>query len=175
MVNSITPAGSGIIPPEPSSSKSKQQEISTGGVHKKDTVSFGQQKLSAAESQNIVYERAMEKLRGVVNQARADLNIPEGVIIDPSPDATAQRILGFALNFFNKYAEKHGLNDDEAGRQQFADFIGGAIGQGIDEARGILDALSALDSNVSSNIDKTAEAIQQGLNDFVKNGLQRTA
>lgn len=119
---------------------------------------------------NMVLERAYNKLKGIVDDARSALGIPEGAVLDTSPEATAGRIADFALGFFDKYAKQHGLADDEAGRQQFADFIGGAIGQGIDEARGILSALQVLDGDTSSKIDQTASIIQQRLSDFVKNG-----
>jgi hypothetical protein len=138
----------------------------------RDAVEIGKGKpLSNDQSMQVVLERAMEKLRAVVDQARAELGLPEGAVIDTSPDATAQRIADFALGFFSKYADRHGLADDEAGRQQFAGFIGRAIQQGIEEARGILTALNSLNGDVDNNINKTWEVIQNRLNGFVKNGL----
>lgn len=138
---------------------------------KGDSVQFGANPPNAADSQRVVLERAMEKLRSVVSEARAALGLAEDAVIDTSPDATGNRIADFALNFFSKYAENHGLSDDEAGRQAFADFIGGAIEQGISEARGILESLQALNGDVSSNIDRTSEVIQSRLEDFVRNGF----
>ena len=76
----------------------------------------------------------------------------------------------FALGFFAQYAENNNLEDNEEGRAQFAAFIGDAINQGIDEARGILTALNALENN-SFDIDKTSGIIQSRLDDFVQNGL----
>lgn len=147
--------------------------LAAAKLGKKDSVQFGQKALSTKDTQQIVLERAMERLRSVVDQARKDLNIPEGAVIDTSPDATAERILNFALGFFDRYAKNNGLNDDEDGRRQFANFIGGAITQGIDEARQILGALNALNPQVTSNIDRTAEVIRKGLDDFITRGLQR--
>lgn len=137
-----------------------------------DTVSLGTgESISTRQAMEIVVERAMEKLRAVVDNAREELGIPEGAVIDTSPEATAGRIVDFALGFFSKYAEEHGLNDDEEGRKQFADFIGGAIQQGIGEARSILTALSALNPEIEKGISSTWDIIQQRLNDFVANGL----
>ena len=135
-----------------------------------DSFSFSA-KISFSQSQSIVVDRAFEQLRAVVEEARAELGIPEGEVLDTSPEATANRIADFALNFFSQYAENNGRADDEAGRSQFADFIGDAITQGIDEARGILTALSALDPEIESGIDQTADYIQGRLDDFVTNGL----
>ena len=136
----------------------------------KDILDIGKgQTPSSDQSMQIVVERAMEKLRSVVTDARAALGIPEGEQIDTSPDATANRIADFALGAFDKWLTNHkGLAEDDA-RKQFADFIGGAIQQGISEARGILNSLNALNSDVNDNIDSTWEVVQNRLNDFVAN------
>lgn len=140
-------------------------------VSRTDQVSFSKGGVSEGQAQGIVLDRAYEKLRSIVGDAKAALGLDENENLDTSPEATANRIADFALNFFSKYAQNNGLADDEDGRKQFADFIGGAIGKGIDEAKGILNALSALDSNIQTGIEDTANYIQKRLDDFVKNGL----
>lgn len=125
--------------------------------------------IGTIQSMNIVVERAMDKLRAVVSDARNALGIPEDAQIDTSPEATASRIADFALGAFDKWLKQHpGLADDDA-RQQFASFIGGAIQQGISEARGILNGLNALNPEVDGSINKTWDVIQGRLNDFVAN------
>ena len=145
------------------------QSLSVSAKH--DSVKFGQgAPLSHDQSMGVVLERAMEKLRGVVDDARAELGIPEGALLDTSPEATANRIADFALGAFDAFHRNHEeLGEDEA-RQQFADFIGGAIQQGISEARDILTALSSLSDDVNNDIDATFEFIQARLDDFVANG-----
>ncbi len=139
---------------------------------KQDTVELGQQgAVSNAQAQNIVLERAMEKLRNVVQQARAELGLSDNTILDTSPEATANRIADFALGFYSQYAENNGLEDSEESRSQYAEFIGEAIGQGINEARDILTALNSLSDNVNSNIDTTHSLVQDRLDNFVANGL----
>ena len=144
------------------------KSLSVSAQH--DTVQFGQgTPLSHDESMGVVFERAMEKLRGVVDEARAELGIAAGALLDTSPEATANRIADFALGTFDAYRRNHEeLGDDEA-RQQFADFIGGAIQQGISEARDILSALNSLSGEVDNDIDATFEFIQARLDDFVAN------
>ncbi len=157
-----------------SATLSNRTSILTSSTKKagKDTVEFGLNGgLSVEESMNIVVERALDKLRGVVTQAREELGLPEDAVLDTSPEATADRIAVFALGAWSKYAEQHKLEDTEENRKQFADFIGGAINQGISEARGILSALNALTDEVDGNITKTANIIQQRLQDFIANGL----
>lgn len=123
--------------------------------------------LSKEQTNALILERAFNKLRSVVDDARAALGLPEGSALDTSAEAAAQRIGDFAINFFDKYMEKHPEVSGEAARKQFADFIGGAIGQGINEARGILDALSALNPDVTGKIDSISQLIQKRLDDFV--------
>lgn len=144
----------------------ERQESATSLV--RDRLHLGQSgPLSTKDAINIVTERSINKLLAVVNEARAELGIPEGTALDISAEATAGRIADFALGFFESYRERYeGLNDDEA-RQEFASFIGNAIGQGIEEARGILGALQALNPDVDNKIETIADLIRQRLDDFV--------
>ena len=173
MVNPIS-GGLGASQQVPLSRKAfGDDEVSTRRASaQSDKVAFGQGgRLSDEERTNLVVERALARLRSVVDDAKEELGIEEGSPLDISPEATAGRIVGFALNFFDRYAKKNGLENNEEGRKQFADFIGGAISQGIEEARGILGALNALDPDTGSNIDKTASIITSRLDEFVKKGL----
>ncbi|MBX3178569.1 MAG: DUF5610 domain-containing protein [Candidatus Hydrogenedentes bacterium] len=136
-----------------------------------DVVTFGTNAVSNTEAQEIVLNRAFEKLRAVVAEAREALGIPEGEAVDTSPEATANRIADFALNFFSAYARNNGLDDNEEGRARFADFIGGAIAKGIEEARGILNALAALNPETESSIDQIASLVRARLDAFIANGL----
>lgn len=132
-----------------------------------DRVDLGQRALSSAQAMNIVMERALDKLRGVVDDARAQLGLPEDAVIDTFPEATANRIADFALGAFGVWQKNHGDLVEEDAREQFASFIGGAIQQGIQEARGILSALNALNGEVDTNINTTWDIIQQRLSEFV--------
>lgn len=126
--------------------------------------------LAREKSGQIVLERALNQLRAVVDEARAALGLEESQVLDPSEEATAGRIVDFALQFFARYAENNGLADDEEGRGQFASFIGAAIDQGISEAEGILSALNVTPANSGFDIAKTRSIIQERLADFVANG-----
>jgi len=132
-----------------------------------DQILLGKDKLSNNQIMNMVVERSMDKLRAVVDDARAALGLSENDTLDTSPEATANRIADFALNFYDKWRENHAEGTDEDARKQYASFIGGAIQQGIGEARDILGALNAMNSNVSGNIDKTWEYIQARLDKFI--------
>ena len=146
--------------------------LNVAAQHRRDILELGGGgPLSAAAAQNMVLERAYARLASVVEGARAELGIPQGAVIDTSPDATAERILNFALGAFGRYSENHPELEGDAARSAFANFIGNAINQGIAEARDILGALNALNPDITSNIDRTALIIHTGLQDFVANGL----
>ena len=142
------------------------RQMNAGGL--KDLLDLGQSGgLTNEKAMGIVVERAMAQLRAVVTDARAQLGIPEGQALDTSPEATANRIADFALGAFGAWHKNHSELGEEDARKEFASFIGGAIQQGISEARGILEALNALNGEVNSNIDKTWGFIQERLDNFV--------
>jgi hypothetical protein len=132
-----------------------------------DTVSFGNSPVSSKQSMSIVYERAFAKLQAVVGDARAALGLQDGDVLDTSPEATGNRIADFALGSYNSWRERHSDIEEDAAREQFSKYIGGAVQQGIEEARGILQSLNALNGDTDKNINSTWETVQQRLDDFV--------
>lgn len=132
-----------------------------------DVLEFGSTSLTFTQSTNIVLERAYDKLRGIVDGARADLGIPEGAQIDTSAEATAGRIIDFALGAFEAFQKNHNELGGEDARRAFADFIGAAIHQGISEAQEILGVLNALNPEVDAKIGDISSIITQRLEAFV--------
>jgi hypothetical protein len=101
---------------------------------------------------------------GAVAGGAAVGEAPGGV--DNSPEATAQRILGFATGFYESFKSQHADMGQTEVTDHFLDVIKGGIEQGFKEAREILDGLGVLQGSIASNIDKTYELIQKGLADF---------
>ena len=87
--------------------------------------------------------------------------------IDFSPEATAERIVSFSTQLLGSYREQHPEMDAEESLASFVDIIGGGIEQGFSEAKDILGNLNVLEGDISNNIDKTYELVQQGLQSFV--------
>lgn len=175
MLNSVSSLNSGLSGTGNLFSKAKSDsKESNSSSSAADILQLGKGgSVSNTQAMNMVVERALDKIRSVVTEARQQLGLSDNDVLDTSPEATANRIADFALSFWSTYAEKHGLEDTQDNRQQFADFIGGAINQGIGEARGILTALSALNPEVDDNINKTSNVIQSRLQDFITNGLTK--
>ena len=85
---------------------------------------------------------------------------------DTSPQATADRIVSFATNFYQAFREQNPELNDEDGLEQFMQDIGKGIDQGFADARDILTGLKKLEGKVADDIDETYNLIQQGLQDF---------
>ena len=133
-----------------------------------DTVEFGQgASVTSKDAQDVIYERAIAKLKAVVAEAKETLGLPEGAPLDLSNEATANRIADFALSAFDSWRSGHQDFSDGDAATQFSEFIQTAIGKGIDEAKGILKALNALTPEVESNISTISELISARMNDFV--------
>ena len=146
-----------------------EQEGNTTSVPT-DVVSFGNSTVTESDAMNMVVERAYEKLRSVVSDAAEAVGITDLSSLDTSAEATAGRIADFALGAFSAWRENHAELEEDEARQAFVDFIGGAINQGIEEAREILTALQALSDDVDSMISSVSELVWERLNDFAANG-----
>lgn len=87
-----------------------------------------------------------------------------------SPEATAQRILDFALSFYpkSKMFNQAG-GDTEDARNSFADYIGKAVQKGFDQALGILG--KGLPQSIRDEVDQTNKLVGDGFDNFRKNGL----
>ncbi|TXH94810.1 MAG: hypothetical protein E6Q75_11595 [Rheinheimera sp.] len=85
---------------------------------------------------------------------------------DTSPQATADRIVSFATNFYQAFREQNPELNDKDGLEQFMQEIGKGIDQGFADARDILTGLKKLEGKVADDIDETYNLIQQGLQDF---------
>ncbi len=144
-------------------------------ISTRDTVELGAgTPLSPEDAIRVVNERAMNRIREAVDAARQELGLPEGATLDTSAEATATRIADFALKAFDVWRKNHGeLGDDEA-RAQFAKFIGGAIQQGIGEAKDILNALGALNGETENKITAISDLIQKRLDAFVRGGAEKS-
>jgi hypothetical protein len=132
-----------------------------------DTVELGLNPPSTQDALNIVLDRALEQLRQVVGDAQEALGITDTSTLDTSPDATANRIADFALGAFSVFQQNHPELEGDAAKTAFIDLVGGAVAEGIDQARGILDSLSALTPEVQDGITTIQDLVQQRFDAFL--------
>jgi hypothetical protein len=124
---------------------------------------------SGNDSLSLVFKTSIENLNETLAPALGPDAIRTGYAsgLDVSPEATAGRIVSLSTALFDRYLES---NPDKAfgtALQDFVELIRGGIEQGFAEAREILDGLGVLQGDLASNVDKTFELVQQGLQAFL--------
>ena len=86
--------------------------------------------------------------------------------LDVSPEATADRIVGFALGLKGVFARQNTDLSAEDMMSRFETEIRRGIGEGFGHARGVLGDLDLLDGEVRANVDATWDLVQQKLDDY---------
>jgi hypothetical protein len=86
--------------------------------------------------------------------------------VDVTPEATADRIVGFALGLRGIFSRQNkDLSQDEM-MTRFETEIRRGINEGFGHARGVLGDLELLSDEVENNVDLTWDLVQQKLSDF---------
>lgn len=119
----------------------------------------------------LLYKTALEGINDSLKAEFGDNTIQKAYDqgIDVSPEATSERIVQMSTAFFDAYySTRQDMPLDEA-LESFVKVIGGGIEQGFKEARDILGGLNVLEGDIASNIDKTYDLVQQGLQSFLQN------
>ncbi|WP_394205072.1 DUF5610 domain-containing protein [Shewanella waksmanii] len=120
------------------------------------------------EPMRLLYKAAIEaineELAPVMGERAIETAVEEGV--DTSPQATADRIVSFATQFFSIYQQQNASMEYEEQLDSFMEVIGGAIDQGFDEAKEILTSLKVLEGDIALGVDETYSIVQAGLADF---------
>lgn len=135
------------------------------------TIMENQLKLSTGDDDNsmrLLYKTALE---GINSELEAEFgpNAAEKIKnsgVDTSPQATADRIVGFATAFYQKYSEQNPDMPEEERLDKFLALVGGGVDKGFEDARSILDGLGVLEGKVSEDIDSTYSLIKDGFAKF---------
>ncbi len=149
---------------EPISVTSKQQlnaAIIESSLKFNNTV--GDQPLS------LLLKTALQGINEALKEGGIDSSIGDAYEsgLDFSPEATAERIVSFSTQFLSSYRDQHPEMSEEESLTSFVEIISGGIDQGFSEAKDILGGLKVLEGDIASNIDKTYELVQKGLQSFV--------
>ena len=89
---------------------------------------------------------------------------------DLSPEAVAGRIVSFALGLRQVYDRQNSDLSAEERQAGFEAQVRRGIGDGFDQARGILGDLNLLDEDVQATTDRTWELVQQKLDEHFSPG-----
>ena len=115
-------------------------------------------------------QKDLQNLESLVESAKADLGVSPDTSFDVTPEATANRIVDFALLAFSQFQENHTELSEEDVRTKFVEFIGKAIGKGVEEAKDILTGLNSLTEEIDADITTTVDIIKQRLQAFADQG-----
>lgn len=124
---------------------------------------------SGNDALSLVYKSAITNINEALKADFGDDAIQQAASQDNSPEATADRIVSLSTAFYSAYQAQHPGVDDATSRQNFVDTIRKGVEQGFKEAKDILGGLKVLQGDVASNIDKTYELVQKGLDAFLAN------
>lgn len=123
---------------------------------------------SADEPMILLYRAAIEaineELAPTMGENALQTAYDNGV--DTSPEATADRIVSFATQFFSLYQEQNSNMEFDEQLSSFMDIIGGAIDQGFNEAKDILEGLQVLEGDIADGVEQTYSLVQEGLQLF---------
>ncbi|MBR9729392.1 DUF5610 domain-containing protein [Shewanella intestini] len=144
--------------------------------YQNSSILAAQEKVSIAsgdQSMALLYRAAVDSINTELEPSMGTDAIQKGMDagVDYSPEATADRIVSFATNFFQMHQNQNhtqGFNDQLNG---FMDKISGAIDTGFNDAKGILDGLKVLNGDIATGVDQTYDLVQQGLSKFKENTL----
>jgi len=125
--------------------------------------SIGDQPLS------LLLKTALQGINEALQAGGAENNVEDVYEsgIDFTPEATAERIVAFSTQFLSSYREQHPEMSEEESLTAFVDIVRGGIEQGFGEAKDILGGLNMLSGEIATNIDKTYELVQEGLQSFI--------
>ncbi|PCJ57631.1 MAG: hypothetical protein COA79_15410 [Planctomycetota bacterium] len=134
-------------------------------VNQKAISSFG-----SRDDLNLILEQQLNEINETLHKKALELtntenNLPDQNDLDYfNAENTANRIYNFATSFYETFLEFGGKEDTQEARQEYADIIGEAIGEGFEDA---LSVLGVLPDKVSNEIQKTHDIVTEKLAAFV--------
>ncbi len=122
------------------------------------------------ESMALLYKTAIDEINIALEDELGENAIQEAYDsgLDITPEATAERIISMSTAFFSGYRDQNPEMSESDAVNKFAEIIAGGIESGFAQARGVLDGLKVLESEIADNIDLTYGFVQQGLQTFVE-------
>ncbi|MFB2681556.1 DUF5610 domain-containing protein [Shewanella mangrovisoli] len=123
---------------------------------------------SGDQSMALLYRAAIEAINKELAPSMGENAIQTAYDnnVDTSPEATADRIVSFATQFFSIHQQQNSNMSLDEQLDSFMSIIGGAIDNGFKEARDILSGLKVLQGDIADGVDKTYGLVQEGLQAF---------
>lgn len=121
------------------------------------------------QPQSLLLKTALQGINESLKEMGVESSVEEAYDsgIDFTPEATAERIVSFSTQFLGAYRQQHPEMDEQESLSSFMEVISQGIDQGFGEAKDILGDLKVLEGDIATNIDKTYQLVQEGLQAFV--------
>jgi len=121
-------------------------------------------------AQRVLDDSLADSFNKAFQEAGMDTDVESllGSGLDFSPEATANRIVSFAVGFFGAFQSNHQEDAPPDQIDGFAEMIKGAVEQGFAEARDVLKGIGDLSSSASNDIDSTFNLVMSGIDDFAQ-------
>lgn len=186
----ITPLGTQILQPVSRDEKNAQTSGSTHSAETPDRPVRPPRPGSEGLVASIMADGGLEFLRSRLEDKlgalfeKATADNPESAAAGPaaffessadvSSEATADRIVGFALGLKGIYSRQNPEMDQKELMAGFEAEIRRGISEGFDHARSILGGLDMLSGQVQDNVAETWDLIQQKLENFFHPPVQES-
>ncbi len=123
---------------------------------------------SGDESMTLLYRAAIDAINEELAPSMGSNAIQTAYDngVDTSPEATADRIVSFATQFFSLHQQQNSNMSFDEQLESFMGIIGGAIDTGFKEAKDILSGLKVLQGDIAEGVEKTYGLVQEGLKAF---------
>lgn len=157
------------VEPKLTNSQISRQMMNNSILAAQEEVSIAAGDKSMALLYRAAIEAINEELAPTMGENAVQKNAEEG--IDYSPEATADRIVSFATQFFSTHQQQNQSMGFDEQVNSFMVKIGDAIDQGFKEASDILSGLKVLEGDIADGVDQTYELIQQKLAQFAQDRL----
>jgi hypothetical protein len=185
MVNSVSPSVP-VSSPAASSQDNKETKVSDkkadineASIRAKTNQQILQASLQVSISSGdkpmqLLFRTAIDKINEVLQPEFGDDAIKNAMGQDNSPEGTAGRIVALSTGFYEAFANQRQGQDPAKIAEEFTKVIRGGVEQGFKEAREVLKGLQVLDGTIASNVDKTYDLVQKGLDDFLASKTKKT-
>lgn len=138
-------------------------ELNVSIVQASLTVAIG----AGNDSLALLYKSAITSINEELKADFGDNALQNALGQDNTPEGTAGRIVSLSTAFYGAYLQQNKLEDNADSRKAFVDTIRSGVERGFKEARDILQGLKVLEGDIATNIDKTYDLVQQGLDAFL--------
>ncbi|MBB1437385.1 DUF5610 domain-containing protein [Shewanella sp. SG41-4] len=157
------------VEPKLTSNQLSRQMMNNSILAAQEEVSIAAGDKSMALLYRAAIEAINEELAPTLGENSVQKSVESGV--DYSPEATADRIVSFATNFFSVHQQQNKSMGFDEQVSSFMVKIGDAIDKGFKEASDILSGLKVLEGDIAAGVDQTYEIIQQKLAQFQRDRL----